>query len=163
MPEIGPHNVARCDLSAVEINELGESPFRRDEKLPSATERHLAIQDHKRTKSFLILSIKHRSVAVRNCQARRNGILQYKIMKTIVFYSGFHRLTGSKLCNTPDASAMQDCKNKRFLLIQRLNCATFMRFGNARFKHKTLVKFDMKLGNAYTFLQCRIAKTKGCC
>ena len=85
MPEIGPHKVARCDLSAVEINDLVESPFRRDEKLPSATERYLAIQDHKRTKSFIILGIKHRSVAVRNCRARRNGILQYEIIKTIGF------------------------------------------------------------------------------
>ena len=89
MPEIGPHNVVRCDLSGVEINELVESPFRRDEKLPSATERYLAIQDHKRTKCFIILGIKHRSVAVRNCQARRNGILQYKIMKTKDFIKDF--------------------------------------------------------------------------
>ena len=89
MPEIGPHNVVRCDLSGVEINDLVESPFRRDEKLPSATERYLAIQDHKKTEGFIILGIKHRSVAVRNCQAQRNGILQYKIMKTIVFYSDF--------------------------------------------------------------------------
>ena len=85
MPEMGPHNVVRCDLSGVEINELVESPFRRDEKLPSATERYLAIQDHKRTESFIILGIKHRSVAVRNCRARRNGILQYKIIKTTDF------------------------------------------------------------------------------
>ena len=64
MLEIGPHNVLRCDLSGVEINDLVESPFRRDEKLPSATERYLAIQDHTKTKSFIILGIKHRSVAV---------------------------------------------------------------------------------------------------
>ena len=89
MPEIGPHNVVRFDLSGVEINELVESPFRRDEKLPSATERYLAIQHHKRTESFIILGIKHRSVAVRNCQARRNGILQYKIMTTIDFAQDF--------------------------------------------------------------------------
>ena len=89
MPEIGPHNVVRFDLSGVETNELVESPFRRDEKLPSATERYLAIQDHKRTESFIILGIKHRSVAVRNCQARRNGILQYKIMTTIDFAQDF--------------------------------------------------------------------------
>ena len=50
MPEMGPHNVVRCDLSGVEINDLVESPFRRDEKLPSATERYLAIQDHKKKK-----------------------------------------------------------------------------------------------------------------
>ena len=97
MPEIVPHNVVRCDLSGVEINDLVESPFRRDEKLPSATERYLAIPDHK-TESFIILGIKHRSVAVRNCQARRNGILQYKIMKTINFAKDFQFL-GIKLCN----------------------------------------------------------------
>ena len=57
MPEIGPHNVVRCDLSGVGINELGESPFRRDEKLPSATERYLAIQDHTKTESFLFLAL----------------------------------------------------------------------------------------------------------
>ena len=58
--------MVRCELSAVEINDLVESPFRRDEKLPSATERYLAIQDHTKTESFIILGIKQRSVAVRN-------------------------------------------------------------------------------------------------
>ena len=53
MPEIGPHSVVRCDLSGVEINDLVESPFRRDEKLPNATERYLAIQDHKKQRALL--------------------------------------------------------------------------------------------------------------
>ena len=57
MPEIGPHNVVRFDLSGVEINELVESPFRRDEKLPSATERYLAIQDHKNPRALLLQAL----------------------------------------------------------------------------------------------------------
>ena len=69
MPEMGPHNVVRCDLSSVEINDLVDSPFRRDVKMPSATERYLAIQDHTKTESFNILGIKQRSVAVRNWKA----------------------------------------------------------------------------------------------
>ena len=64
MAEMGPHNVARYDFVGVESNDLVDSPFRRDGKMPSATERYLAIQDHKRTESFIILGIKHRSVAV---------------------------------------------------------------------------------------------------
>ena len=64
MPESGTHNVVRCDLSGVEINDLVDSPFRRDVKMPSATERYLAIQDHKKSESFIISGIKHRSVAV---------------------------------------------------------------------------------------------------
>ena len=55
----GPHNMVRCDLSGVETDDLADSPFRRDEKMPSATERYLAIQDHAKTESFIILGIKH--------------------------------------------------------------------------------------------------------
>ena len=65
----GPHNIVRFDLSGVESNDLVDSPFRRDEKMPSATERYLAIQDHTKTESFIILGIKQRSVAVRNWKA----------------------------------------------------------------------------------------------
>ena len=53
MPEMGPHNVARCDLSGVENNDLVDSPFRRDVKMPSATERYLAIQDLTKQIAFL--------------------------------------------------------------------------------------------------------------
>ena len=65
----GPHNMVRCDLSGVESEDLVDSPFRRDEKMPSATERYLEIQDHTKTKSFIILGMKQRSVAVRNWKA----------------------------------------------------------------------------------------------
>ena len=53
MPEMGPHNVVRCDSSGVEINDLVDSPFRRDVKIPSAKERYLAIQDHTKQKALL--------------------------------------------------------------------------------------------------------------
>ena len=53
MPEMGPHNVVRCDLSGVEINDVVDSPFRRDVKMPSATERYLAIQDYKKQRALL--------------------------------------------------------------------------------------------------------------
>ena len=54
MAEMGSHNVARCDFVGVESNDLVDSPFRRDGKMPSATERYLAIQDHKNPIALLL-------------------------------------------------------------------------------------------------------------
>ena len=71
MPEIGPHNVARCDLSGAEINDLVDSPFRRDGKMPSATERYLAIQDHKNQRALLFQAL---STVPSQCEiAKRDG------------------------------------------------------------------------------------------
>ena len=53
----GPHNMVRCDLSGVESNDLVDSPFRRDGKMPSATERYLAIQDHKNQRALLFQAL----------------------------------------------------------------------------------------------------------
>ena len=57
MAEMGPHNVARCDFSGVESNDFVDSPFRRDGKMPSATERYLAIQDHKNPIALLLQAL----------------------------------------------------------------------------------------------------------
>ena len=75
MPEMGPHNVVRCDLSSVEINDLVDSPFRRDVKMPSATERYLAIQDHKNPRALLLQALS--TVPSQFEIAKRDGTVFY--------------------------------------------------------------------------------------
>ena len=71
MAEMGSHNVARCDFVGVESNDLVDSPFRRDGKMPSATERYLAIQDHKNQRALLFQAL---STVPSQCEiAKRDG------------------------------------------------------------------------------------------